>query len=143
VEYDFSSSTTDPESEDIFYLFDWGDGTDSDWLGPHNSGETCIASHSWADAGTYEVKVKAKDVLDNESGWSEALTVARFVRGDCNDDGIIDIGDAIYLINYLYKSGPAPDPQQAGDVNCDAGCELADVVFLLNFLYKSGPPPEC
>jgi hypothetical protein len=56
---------------------------------------------------------------------------------------VIDIADAVYLVNYLYKSGPAPDPQQAGDVNCDAGCELADVVFLLNFLYKSGPPPEC
>ncbi|MGB2803712.1 MAG: C25 family cysteine peptidase [Candidatus Zixiibacteriota bacterium] len=143
VEHDFSSSTTDPEGEDIFYLFDWGDGTDSDWLGPHNSGETCIASHSWADAGTYEVKVKARDIFDCESGWSEALTVARYVRGDCNDDDVIDIGDAIYLINYLYKSGPAPDPPQAGDVNCDSGCELADVVFLVNYLFKSGPPPDC
>jgi len=143
VEYDFSSSTIDPEGDSLFYLFDWGDDTDSDWIGPYNSGETGTASKSWPDAGSYEVRVKAKDIFDYESDWSEVLTVARFVRGDCNDDGIIDIGDAIYLINYLYKGGPAPDPQQAGDVNCDAGCELADVVFLLNFLYKSGPPPEC
>ncbi|MGB7060981.1 MAG: C25 family cysteine peptidase [Candidatus Zixiibacteriota bacterium] len=143
VEYDFSSSTTDPEGDSLFYLFDWGDGTDSDWLGPYSSGETCTASKSWPDAGSYEVKVKAKDNYDHESGWSEALTVARFVRGDCNDDDVIDIGDAIYLINYLYKGGPAPDPPQAGDVNCDSGCELADVVFLINFLFKSGLPPDC
>lgn len=143
AESDFSSSTTDPEGENIFYLFDWGDGTDSDWLGPYNSGETCTASKSWVDAGAYDVRVKAKDIHDRESGWSEALSVARFVRGDCNDDGIIDIGDAIYVINYLYKAGPAPDPPQAGDANCDSGCELADVVFLINYLFKNGPPPDC
>jgi hypothetical protein len=143
MEHDFSSSTTDPEGESIFYLFDWGDGTDSDWIGPYGSGETGTASNSWPDAGSYEVRVKAKDIFDRESGWSEPLLVARYVRGDCNDDDVIDIGDAVYLINYLYKNGPAPDPQQAGDVNCDAGCELGDVVFLLNFLYKSGPPPDC
>jgi len=143
TEHDFSGTTTDPEADDIFYLFDWGDGTDSDWIGPYASGGTGTASKSWPDAGSYEVRVKAKDIHDRESGWSDPLSVARYVRGDCNDDDVIDIADAVYLVNYLYKSGPAPDPQQAGDVNCDTGCELADVVFLLNFLYKSGPPPEC
>ena len=143
MEHDFSATTIDPEGENIFYMFDWDDGTNSDWIGPYSSGQTGTASKSWPDAGSYEVKVKAKDIFDRESGWSAPLMVARYVRGDCNDDGVIDIADAVYLVNYLYKSGPAPDPQQAGDVNCDAGCELADVVFLLNFLYKSGPPPEC
>jgi hypothetical protein len=28
--------------------------------------------------------------------------------GDVNDDGIVDVSDVIYLINYLYKDGPAP-----------------------------------
>jgi hypothetical protein len=141
AESDFSSSTTDPEGESIFYLFDWGDDTDSDWLGPYNSGETCTASKSWVDAGAYDVRVKAKDVYDRESGWSEALSVARYMCGDCNDDGIVDIGDAIYLINYLYRGDPAPDPWQAGDTNNDDVVELGDVIFLINYLFKSGPPP--
>jgi len=31
--------------------------------------------HSWNKRGTYEVKVKAKDINDAESGWSDALEV--------------------------------------------------------------------
>jgi hypothetical protein len=143
VEHDFSSSTTDPEGENIFYLFDWGDGTDSDWLGPYSSGETCTASKSWADAGAYDVSVKAKDIYDRESGWSNALSVARYVCGDANDDGVIDIGDAIYVINYLYKNDPAPDPWQAGDPNNDDVVQLGDVIFLINYLFKNGPSPGC
>jgi hypothetical protein len=28
--------------------------------------------------------------------------------GDANGDEIVDVGDVVHLINYLYKSGPAP-----------------------------------
>jgi hypothetical protein len=70
--------------------------------------------------------------------------VAPFVCGDCNGDRIIDLGDAVYLVNYLYKSGPSPDPVESGNCNCDETVDLGDVVHLLNFLFKSGPAPgEC
>jgi rhamnogalacturonyl hydrolase YesR len=68
--YSFSTSTTDPNDDDIFYLFDWGDGTDSGWIGPYESGDTVKVSKSWMDGGTYDVKTKAKDTFDEESGWS-------------------------------------------------------------------------
>jgi hypothetical protein len=61
--------------------------------------------------------------------------------GDCNNDGTIDIGDVVFLVNYLYKNGSAPDPQQAGDCNCDATVDVGDVVYLINYLFKQGPPP--
>jgi hypothetical protein len=44
-------------------------------------------------------------------------------------------------VNYLYKNGSAPDPQQAGDCNCDATVDLGDVVYLINYLFKQGSPP--
>lgn len=69
--------------------------------------------------------------------------VFQLTRGDCNGDGIIDIGDVVHLINYLYKSGPAPDPLEAGNTNCDGIIDLGDVVYLINYLYKNGPPPGC
>ncbi len=141
--YYFSSYTTDPEGEDIYYFFDWGDGTNSDWLGPYNSGDTCIASNSWPDPGIYAVKVKAKDINDRESDWSDPLTVGIYICGDCNGDVIVDAGDVIYLINYLYRDGPAPDPMEAGDLNIDGAVDLADVVYLLNYLYRGGDPPSC
>jgi hypothetical protein len=63
--------------------------------------------------------------------------------GDANGDGVIDLGDVVYLITYLYKSGPAPSPLLAGDANCSGAVELGDVVYLITYLYKGGPPPPC
>lgn len=73
--YNYSSVTTDPDGDDIYYLFDWGDGTDSGWLGPYRSGETCTASHSWKKRGSYSIRVKAKDRNGLESEWSEPLPI--------------------------------------------------------------------
>jgi hypothetical protein len=143
IEYDYSAHTTDPELDNIFYLFDWGDGTDSDWLGPYILGDTCTASHAWVENGMYAVAVKAKDSFDNESGWSEPLSVAIFTSGDCNKDGFIDIGDVTYLINYLFLGDSAPEPMQAGDANCDGGVDIADAIYLINYLFIGGPSPSC
>jgi hypothetical protein len=72
-EYTFSTSTTDPNGDDVFYWFDWGDGNNSGWLGPYNSGNEGSASYNWSVPGNYNIKVKAKDVYDFESDWSDPL----------------------------------------------------------------------
>ncbi len=68
--------------------------------------------------------------------------ISNFLCGDCNGDGNIDVGDVIYLINYLYKMGPAPNPMESGDTNQDGEVNVGDVVYLINYLFKNGPPPE-
>ena len=75
VSYSFSATTIDPEGDNISYMFDWGDGNFSSWLGPYSSGATATTSHAWAHAGTYNVKVKAKDSQGAESGWSPAHNI--------------------------------------------------------------------
>jgi hypothetical protein len=67
--------------------------------------------------------------------------IAEFICGDCNGDGTIDVGDVVYLVNYLYRSGSAPDPVEAGDTNGDEIVDVGDVVHLINYLYKGGPSP--
>ncbi|UCF12662.1 MAG: C10 family peptidase [Thermoplasmatales archaeon] len=67
-----SDFDTDPPMQ---YSFDWGDGTNSGWLGPYQLGETCTASNSWQSPGIYEVKVKVKNNMGCESDWSESLTI--------------------------------------------------------------------
>ncbi len=57
------------------YLFDWGDGTNSSWVGPYVSGATASANHAWSASGTYQVKAKAKDTLQAQSIWSDSLSV--------------------------------------------------------------------
>jgi hypothetical protein len=63
--------------------------------------------------------------------------------GDLNCDGTADVGDAVHLLNYLYRGGDPPVPMEAGDVNCDGVVDVGDVVFLINYLYKGGDPPGC
>ncbi|MFE3845400.1 C25 family cysteine peptidase [Thermoplasmatota archaeon] len=74
-EYAYQTSTSDPDGDQVYYKWDWGDDTYSDWFGPFNSGEICEISHIWDDEGDYEIRVKAKDVNGEESEWSDPLTV--------------------------------------------------------------------
>jgi hypothetical protein len=66
-----------------------------------------------------------------------------FVRGDATGDGVIDISDVVYLLNYLFVGGPAPVPLAAGDANSDGVVDASDLVYLLNYLFVGGPPPRC
>ncbi len=61
--------------------------------------------------------------------------------GDANADGSTNVGDAVYLINYIFKSGPAPSPLKNGDVNCDDAINVGDAVYLINYIFKGGPGP--
>jgi hypothetical protein len=76
IYYNYSARSIDPDNDDIFYLFDWGDGNDSDWLGPFKTGEICLISNNWTEEGTYEIKVKAKDIFNLESEWSDSLHIS-------------------------------------------------------------------
>ncbi|MBN2599206.1 MAG: PKD domain-containing protein [Candidatus Thermoplasmatota archaeon] len=76
VSYSFSATTTDPEEEDVAYMFDWGDGTFSDWTAYVASGASGSASHSYPIPGDYVIKAKAKDINGGESDWSEGHTIA-------------------------------------------------------------------
>jgi hypothetical protein len=74
-EYTYSTYYSDPEGEQVYYMWNWADGTFSDWIGPYDSGDTASATHSWDDLGTYNIRVKAKDINNNETEWSNPLAV--------------------------------------------------------------------
>jgi hypothetical protein len=66
------------------------------------------------------------------------------ICGDVNSSGQCELGDVVYLISYLYKSGmPPAAPLARADVNSSGQVELGDVVFLISYLYKNGLPPMC
>lgn len=76
TEYHYTSNTTDSDGDQVYYLWDWGDGNYSEWLGPIDSGDTCYVSYIWADNGTYDIRVMSKDEFDAEGDWSDPLTVS-------------------------------------------------------------------
>jgi len=66
----------------------------------------------------------------------------QFLRADVNTSGEVNIVDAVYLVNYLFKSGAAPLPVPiVGDATCDSNVDINDVIYLINYLFKGGPAP--
>ncbi len=99
---------------------------------------------STAELGrTYYYLASATDFSGNESESSNEALGVRYITGDASGDGVIDIGDVVYVINYLYRDGDPPSPLEAGDCNCDGIVDIGDVVYLINYLYRGGDPPSC
>jgi photosystem II stability/assembly factor-like uncharacterized protein len=65
------------------------------------------------------------------------------ICGDIDGNGQTDMLDILYLISYLYKGGPVPDPPEAGDINDDDASNMLDILYLISYLYKGGPEPVC
>jgi hypothetical protein len=65
--YTYSVLSIDPEDDEVSYFIDWGDDTNTSWIGPFDSGETINKSHTWINEGSYIIKVKAKDIYGEES----------------------------------------------------------------------------
>jgi hypothetical protein len=68
-----------------------------------------------------------------------------FRRGDADGNNAIQIGDAIYTLQYLFLSGPTPACKDACDVNDDGTLNIGDPVLLLRGLFFGDagriPPP--
>ena len=82
----------------------------------------------------------------DETNNSRSLQISirdDYVCGDVYEDGIINVLDIGYLINYLYKGGPPPDPLIAGNVDGLDDINILDIVYLISFKYLGGPPPDC
>ena len=64
-----------------------------------------------------------------------------FNRGDANADGIINITDGIFVLNYLFLGGGTPTCLEAANGNDDAVINITDGIFILNYLFLGGPEP--
>ena len=64
-----------------------------------------------------------------------------FKRGDATGEGEIDLGDALFILRFLYQSGPAPSCADAADANDDGQVAMADGLQLLNYLFLGGVQP--
>jgi hypothetical protein len=65
--------------------------------------------------------------------------------GDVNTDEQVNVLDIVFLINYIFVGGPAPQQLSLADVNCSGGTNIADVVIMINYIFRNGPAPcaEC
>ena len=64
-----------------------------------------------------------------------------FRRGDCNDDGTVDIADAVCTLEWLFLVGEAPQCIAAANTNGDESVDIGDPVYSLWFFFAGGPDP--
>ena len=83
-----------------------------------------------AGAGDYECLY----VLNMVSGYSGNC-------GDANGDSFINISDAVYIVNYVFLGGEAPEPLSVADVNCDTKTNISDAVYLILYVFANGNDP--
>lgn len=90
-------------------------------------------------------------VTNTASGLTSAPLVngfryegATFTRGDVNADGVTDVFDVAYLIDYVFSGGPSPLPvAESGNVDGDAEgiVDVFDLTYLIDYVFSGGPPP--
>jgi hypothetical protein len=161
--FDLLSPGDNERLTDLTVSFDWAESFDTDPFDqitytlyystdPDFTPKTTVSdldSTSFTPSGTLEYgtayywKVSARDMFNSETYSSQTFSFSTISRGDANGDGTINVADAVFLINFIFKSGPAPDPLIAGDANCDNNPNIGDAVYIINFVFNGGPEPGC
>ena len=85
------------------------------------------------------------DLAATAEGWYiddvSILGDPDWICGDANADLMANVGDAVYIINYVFRGGPAPLPLEAGDANCDLQANVGDAVYIINYVFRGGSAP--
>lgn len=90
----------DSENDQIYYFLDWGDGTNTGWIGPYNPGVTVNITHAWDQEGSYKIKAKAKD----QEGESKCAVYSLGLSSDLNFFGIeIGFAGLTYTFTIYWK----------------------------------------
>jgi hypothetical protein len=119
---------------------------------PKTSPNVCYFWWATENADTlnspYQVVFVVDDGRDSTDTGIVWITVRPYlippsgIEGDVNGDSVVSAADIVFLINYLFMYGPAPNPPVAGDINGDCFIGISDVIWLINYLYLYGPPPQ-
>lgn len=110
IDYEYAVITLNPDS---FWMFDWGDGTNSSWLRLEQNQTSITETHHWDMIGTYQIHVKYKSDTVPYGIWSDALIVeiAGYTADDFPNTPILYTGKIQGVNDTLYTySALTTDP---------------------------------
>lgn len=101
------------------------------------------------DTGWYknDISVRSNDPDPEDSPWMVTAQLyvepqgPSYVCGDADGNDLVNISDAVYLVNYIFGGGDAPDPLLAADADCDGIVNISDAVYLVGYIFGGGPAP--
>ena len=91
-------------------------------------------------AGSSHAFIKPAFNNGSQHGFPNIL-LGEIMCGDADGSGSINISDAVFLIQYIFAGGSAPNPLEAGDADCSGGINMSDVVYLIQYIFAEGPDP--
>jgi hypothetical protein len=100
----------------------------------------------WVATGAYSnncrIKLTASDKVGNYAEVFSPYTFAlRPYPGDVTHDGVVDVNDIMFLVQYVYYGGPAPNPLCTGEVILDGVVDIGDIVYIITYVFYNGPAP--
>jgi hypothetical protein len=104
IQLNFTAIAPDPEGDEVYYQWDWGDGNFSTWLGPYFFGDHVVTSYKWEQNGTYSIKIRAKDNHGKISVWSSSylLSIDSQIRFTAIKPGYVLISPFGFDLAYGY-----------------------------------------
>lgn len=104
IELQFNAITSDPESDEVYYMWDWGEGNFTDWLGPYDISSPISTNYTWNSSGDYTIRVKAKDIHGKEGQWSDDhnISIAKQIRINNLQPGFIYFHILGFTGSYLF-----------------------------------------
>lgn len=101
IDYEYTIVTMNPDS---FWMFDWGDGTNTSWLQLEKNTNTIVQSHQWSNPGAYQLHVKFKSDAVPYGIWSEAMTIEIGVydMDDYPQKPIIQTAKILGIVGQIY-----------------------------------------
>ncbi len=134
----------------LAFEFSAGIGTGNPPLSPGSGTIINLRFVPGGDAGTvtFDTLTIADETTLLEAGYVSyqphvvpGSVTTGFLCGDCDGNGSVNVSDAVYIVNYVFKGGPAPEPLEAGDVDLGGSVNIGDAVYLVNYIFKGGPTP--
>ncbi len=130
--------------QEFTFLDFWYPETDGD-------GFSLVIADEFADLGVWNEKEgwAASDVSLGSPGEEQNLAGGRQLPGDANQDGHLDVGDAVSMLLSLFRATGRALPCDGAtiadggnvtllDYNADATVDTSDVIYLLTYLYRGG-----
>ena len=104
------------------------DSCDLIYLDLVDEGDTCVC--------VYHVVDVAVDLVTAE------FPPCQGECGNANNQGGVNVADAVWIINYVFAGGDSPQPVLAcGNANGQGGVNVADAVWIINYVFAGGDPP--
>ena len=85
--------------------------------------------------------VAAGDRVAQQGFWGGLGQPYFYVCGDVTGDSLVNIADAVFILQRIFQSGPPPSQEDIADVNCDGLLTITDVVYIIQYIFGGGAVP--